>query len=84
MTMRGIFHDLRRIFPRPLRRAHARTVFSWNVARRRALLAAGIPDAEFVTLASDNHILLGREPASIAFGSQLRDFFERASKPMVG
>ena len=40
-------------------------------------LAAGIPDAEFVTLDSDNHILLGREPASLAFVSQVRDFIER-------
>lgn len=37
-------------------------------------LAAEIPDAEFVTLDSDNHLLLGREPASSAFVAHIRQF----------
>lgn len=37
-------------------------------------LAAEIPGAEFVTLDSDNHLLLGREPASAAFVAHVRQF----------
>ena len=37
-------------------------------------LAAEIPGAEFVTLDSDNHLLLGREPASAAFVAHIRHF----------
>ena len=37
-------------------------------------VAAGIAGAEFVTLESANHILLGREPASTAFVTQVRQF----------
>lgn len=37
-------------------------------------LAARIPGAEFVTLDSDNHLLLGREPASDAFVAHVREF----------
>ena len=37
-------------------------------------LAAEIPGAEFVTLASDNHLLLGREPASQLFVAHIRQF----------
>lgn len=37
-------------------------------------LAAGIPGAELVTLDSDGHLLLGREPASEMFVAQVRDF----------
>ena len=37
-------------------------------------LAAEIPGAEFVTLDSDNHLLLGREPASLAFVAHVRQF----------
>ena len=37
-------------------------------------LAAAIPGAEFVALESDNHILLGREPASAEFVAQVREF----------
>ena len=46
-------------------------------------LAAGIPDAEFVTLDSDNHILLGREPASLTLVAQVRDFIERPASPTL-
>jgi pimeloyl-ACP methyl ester carboxylesterase len=38
------------------------------------ILAAGIPNAEFVALDSDNHILLGREAASREFVAQVRRF----------
>lgn len=41
-------------------------------------LAAEIPDAEFVTLDSDNHLLLGREPASSAFVAHVRQFLATA------
>lgn len=37
-------------------------------------LAAGIKGAEFVALESNNHILLGREPASAEFVEQVRQF----------
>ena len=37
-------------------------------------LAAGIPRAELVTLDSDSHLLLGREPASEDFVAHVRDF----------
>lgn len=37
-------------------------------------LAAEIRGAEFVTLDSDNHLLLGREPASTAFVAHIRQF----------
>ena len=37
-------------------------------------LAAAIPGAEFVTLDTDNHMLLGREPASAAFVAHVRQF----------
>lgn len=37
-------------------------------------LTAKIPGAEFVTLDSDNHLLLGREPASLAFAAHNRQF----------
>ena len=37
-------------------------------------LAAGIPNAEFVMLDSENHILLGGEPASEEFVAQVRQF----------
>lgn len=37
-------------------------------------LAAHIPGAEFIALDSDNHILLGREPASAEFVAQVRQF----------
>lgn len=37
-------------------------------------LAAEIPGAEFVTLDSDHHLLLGREPASLAFVAHVRQF----------
>ena len=39
-------------------------------------LAAQIPGAEFVTFASDNHLLLGREPASKLFVAHIRQFLE--------
>lgn len=37
-------------------------------------LAAGIPGAEFVALPTDNHLLLGREPASALFVAHVRAF----------
>ena len=37
-------------------------------------VAASIPNAQFVTLASDGHLLLGREPASAAFVAAVRGF----------
>ncbi len=37
-------------------------------------LAAGIPGAEFVALPTDNHLLLGREPASALFLAHVRAF----------
>jgi pimeloyl-ACP methyl ester carboxylesterase/DNA-binding SARP family transcriptional activator len=40
-------------------------------------LAASIPNAEFVGLDSDGHLLLGREPASRAFVEAVRDFIAR-------
>ncbi|MEG8012997.1 alpha/beta fold hydrolase [Sphingomonas sp. 22R3R2A-7] len=40
-------------------------------------LAARIPGAEFVTLDSDNHLLLGREPASDAFVAHVREFLTK-------
>ncbi|MGL6044544.1 MAG: alpha/beta fold hydrolase [Sandaracinobacteroides sp.] len=39
-----------------------------------ARIAAGIPNAEFITLATDNHLLLGREPASAEFVGAIRGF----------
>ena len=41
-------------------------------------LAALIPGAEFVTFASDNHLLLGREPASKLFVAHIRQFLGTA------
>lgn len=40
-------------------------------------LAATIPNAEFVGLESNGHLLLGREPASKAFVDAIRDFMAR-------
>lgn len=40
-------------------------------------IAASIPDAEFVGLESDGHLLLGREPASRAFVENVRRFLSR-------
>jgi pimeloyl-ACP methyl ester carboxylesterase len=39
-----------------------------------AQIAAGIAGAEFVTLPTDNHLLLGREPASGLFLAHVRQF----------
>lgn len=43
-----------------------------------AELAAGIPGAEFVTLPTDNHLLLGREPSSRLFVAHVRQFLGAA------
>lgn len=43
-------------------------------------LAAAIPHAEFLTLESDNHLLLGREPASQVFVDAVRRFVDRCAK----
>lgn len=40
-------------------------------------LAASIPNAEFVCLDSDGHLLLGREPASNHFVEVVREFLGR-------
>ena len=40
-------------------------------------LAAAIPNAEFVGLESNNHLLLGREPGSTAFVDAIRQFLAR-------
>jgi pimeloyl-ACP methyl ester carboxylesterase len=40
-------------------------------------IAASIPNAEFVGLESDGHLLLGREPASKVFVKTIRDFISR-------
>nr|WP_275692757.1 alpha/beta hydrolase [Rheinheimera hassiensis] len=40
-------------------------------------IAAAIPNAEFVGLESNGHLLLGREPASKAFVDAIRDFMAR-------
>lgn len=40
-------------------------------------IASTIPDAEFVGLDSDNHLLLGREPASEEFLLAVRDFLDQ-------
>lgn len=40
-------------------------------------IAATIPNAEFVGLESDGHLLLGREPASNVFVETVRDFISR-------
>lgn len=37
-------------------------------------IAAGIPGAEFIALDTDNHVLLGREPAAAAFVTHVRQF----------
>ena len=42
-----------------------------------AQIAAGIADAEFLTLSTDNHLLIGREPAYAEFIAQVRDFVAR-------
>lgn len=42
-------------------------------------IAASIPNAEFVGLESDGHLLLGREPASKVFVQTIRDFIVRSS-----
>ena len=43
-------------------------------------IASSIPNAEFVGLESDNHLLLGREPASQIFIDTVRDFITRTNQ----
>lgn len=43
-------------------------------------IAAAIPGAEFVSLDSDNHLLLGREPASRVFVAAVRRFLGTAKR----
>lgn len=43
-----------------------------------AEIAAAIPGAEFVTLPTDNHLLLGREPSSELFVAHVRQFLGAA------
>ena len=52
---------------------HCRNDLRIPLATGRAI-AAGIPDAEFVGLDSNNHLLLGREPASVEFVEAVRRF----------
>ena len=40
-------------------------------------IASAIPNAEFLSLDSDNHLLLGREPASRVFIQAVREFLQR-------
>jgi len=40
-------------------------------------IAAAIPNAEFLSIESDSHLLLGREPASKAFVDAVREFIDR-------
>lgn len=56
---------------------HARGDQRIPLAYGRAV-AAGIPGAEFVVLDSDDHLLLGREPASDAFIAHIRRFLAGA------
>ena len=42
-----------------------------------ARIAAGIPDAEFITLATENHLLIGREPAYAEFIAHVREFLAK-------
>ncbi|KAA9130897.1 alpha/beta fold hydrolase [Marinihelvus fidelis] len=46
-------------------------------ARTGREIAASIPDAEFLGLDSDGHLLLGREPASQAFVGAVHEFLTR-------
>ena len=39
-------------------------------------LAASIPKAEFLSLESNNHLLIGREPAATDFLSAIRNFLQ--------
>jgi pimeloyl-ACP methyl ester carboxylesterase len=39
-------------------------------------IAAGIPAAEFITLNTDNHLLLGREPASAESVAHIREYLD--------
>jgi pimeloyl-ACP methyl ester carboxylesterase/DNA-binding CsgD family transcriptional regulator len=48
------------------------------------LLAALIPDARFVPLASDNHVLLAGEPAWDAFLAELRGFLGSGAESVEG
>ncbi len=63
-----------------LRKVRAPTLVMHARGDRRIPLAAGgelaaeIPNAEFVTLDSDNHLLLGREPASALFVTHIQHF----------
>jgi hypothetical protein len=41
-------------------------------------LATQIPNAEFLGLDSNNHLLLGREPAALDFLQAVRHFMTRA------
>jgi pimeloyl-ACP methyl ester carboxylesterase len=40
-------------------------------------IAASIPNAEFVCLDSNNHLLIGQEPASKIFVEAVRDFIKQ-------
>ena len=48
-----------------------------------ALIARGIPDARFVALDSDNHVLLSHEPEWQRFVNEIVDFVSQdAAKPV--
>ena len=42
-----------------------------------ARIAAELPNAEFITLATDNHLLIGREPAYAEFIAHIREFLAK-------
>ncbi|MBA3812254.1 MAG: alpha/beta fold hydrolase [Caulobacteraceae bacterium] len=42
-----------------------------------ARIAAGMPNAEFITLSTDNHLLIGREPAYGEFLAHVREFLAK-------
>jgi pimeloyl-ACP methyl ester carboxylesterase len=44
-------------------------------------IAAGIPGARFLALETENHLLLGREPAAREFVSQVRAFLNEQGSP---
>ncbi|TCP66562.1 alpha/beta hydrolase [Sphingomonas sp. PP-CE-1G-424] len=47
-------------------------------------LAAAIPGAEFVTLDTENHVLLGREPAAAGFVAHIRQFLAEERRSADG
>jgi len=46
-------------------------------------MAAAIPNAEFIGLESQNHLLLGREPASLDFVNAIREFLRDGHRAVM-